>query len=43
MEKIKWAKKVTYEQVIECIGKKRTLQNNILRRKANSEKELPPS
>ena len=35
MEKIKWSKKVTNEQVIDRIGEKRTLLNNILRRKAN--------
>ena len=34
-EKIKWSKKVTNEQVLDRIGEKRTLQNNILRRKAN--------
>ena len=35
MEKIKWSEKVTNEQVLERIGDKRTLVNNILRRKAN--------
>ena len=35
MKKIRWSKKVTNEQVPERIGKKRTLLNNILRRKAN--------
>ena len=35
MEKIKWPEKVTNEQVLERIGEKRTLLNNILRRKAN--------
>ena len=35
MEKIKSSEKVTNEQVLECIGEKRTLLNNILRRKAN--------
>ena len=35
MEKIKWSEKVTNEQVLERIGEKRTLLNNILRRKAN--------
>ena len=35
MEKIKWSEKVTYEQVLDRIGKKRTLLNNILLRKAN--------
>ena len=34
-EKIKWSEKVTNEQVLERIGDKRTLLNNILRRKAN--------
>ena len=36
MEKIKWPEKVTNEQDFALIGKKRTLLNNILRRKANS-------
>jgi hypothetical protein len=35
MEKIKWSEKVTNEQVLEHIGEKRTLENNILRRKTN--------
>ena len=35
MEKIKWSEKVTNEQVLDHIGEKRTLLNNILRRKAN--------
>ena len=35
MEKIKWSEKVTNEQVIECIGGKRTLLSNILRTKVN--------
>ena len=35
MEKIKWSEKVTNEQVLNRIGEKRTLLNNILRRKAN--------
>ena len=35
MEKIKWSEKVTNEQVIERIGEKRALINNILRRKVN--------
>ena len=35
MEDIKWPEKVTNEQVLERIGKKRTLSINILRRKAN--------
>jgi hypothetical protein len=47
MGKIKWAEKVTNEEVLERIGEKRAFQNNILRRKANwighIEKKLPPS
>ena len=49
MEKVKWSEKVTNEQVLDRIGEKRTLLNNILRRRANqlyrsySEKKLPPS
>ena len=35
MEKIKFLEKVTNEEVTERIGAKRTLLNNILRRKAN--------
>ena len=35
MEKIKWSEKVTNEQVLDRIGEKRTLLNNILRRKSN--------
>ena len=35
MAKIIWSEKVTNEQVLDCIGEKRTLLNNILRRKAN--------
>ena len=35
MEKIKWSEKVTNEQVLDRIGEKRTLLNNVLRRKAN--------
>ena len=35
MEKIKWLEKVTSEQVLERIGEKRILLNNILRRKEN--------
>ena len=47
MENIKWSEQVTNE-VLDRIGEKRTLLNNILRRKANlighiSEKKLPPS
>ena len=35
MEKIKWSEKVTNEQVLDRIGEKRTLLNNVLSRKAN--------
>ena len=35
MEKIDWSEKISKEQVLERIGEKRTLVNNILRRKAN--------
>ena len=35
MEKIKWSEKVTSEKVLEHIGEKRTLLNNILRTKVN--------
>ena len=35
MEKIRWSEKVTNEQVLDRIGEKRTLLNNIVRRKAN--------
>jgi hypothetical protein len=35
MEKIKWSEKVTNEKFLDRIGEKRTLLNNILRRKAN--------
>ena len=35
IEKIKWSEKVTNEQVLDRIGEKRTLLNNILLRKAN--------
>ena len=35
MEKIKWSEKVTNEQVLDRTGEKRTLLNNILRRKVN--------
>jgi hypothetical protein len=35
MEKIKWSEEVTNEQVLDRIGEKRTLLNNILRRKVN--------
>jgi hypothetical protein len=33
MEKMKWSEKVTNEQVLDHIGEKRTLLNNILCRK----------
>jgi hypothetical protein len=35
IENIKWSEKVTNEQVLECIGERRILVNNILSRKAN--------
>jgi len=35
MEKIQWSDKVNNEQVLERIGDRTTLLNNILRRKAN--------
>ena len=35
MEKIKWSELISNEQVLERIGEKRALLNNILRRKAN--------
>ena len=35
MEKIKLSEKVTNEQVLDRTGEKRTLLNNILRRKVN--------
>ena len=35
LEKIKWSEKISNEQVLESIGEKKTLRNNILRRKAN--------
>ena len=35
MEKIKWSDKVTNEQVLERIGEKKALLNNILCRKTN--------
>ena len=35
MENLKWAEKVTNEQVLDRIGEKRTLIHNILRRKVN--------
>ena len=34
-EKIKWSEKVTNEQVLDLIGEKRSLINNILRRIVN--------
>ena len=36
MENIKWPEKVTNEEVLERLREKKTLLNNILRRKANS-------
>ena len=35
MKEIKWPEKVTIEQVLDFIGEKRILLNNILRRKSN--------
>ena len=35
IKEIKWSEKVTNEQVLDRIGEKRTLINNILLRKAN--------
>ena len=35
MEKIKWSEKLTNEQVLEHIGEKRTLVNNIIGKTAN--------
>ena len=35
LEQIKWTEEVTNEQVLDRIGEKRTLLNNILLRKAN--------
>ena len=35
MEKIKWSEKLTNEEVLENIGEKRTLLNDILHIKAN--------
>ena len=32
---VKWSEKMAHEEVLERIGEKRTLLNNILRRKAN--------
>ena len=34
MAKIKWSEKVTNDEVLDHIGEKRTLLNNILRRKS---------
>jgi hypothetical protein len=39
----KWSEKVTNEQVLKCIGEKRTLLNNILHNWSYSEKKFPPS
>ena len=35
MEKIKWPEKFLTNEVFECEGEKRTLLNNVLRRKTN--------
>ena len=35
MDKIKWSEKVTNEQILDRMGEKRTVLNNILRRKVN--------
>ena len=35
MEKIKWSENVSNDQILDRIGEKRTLLNNILRRKIN--------
>ena len=35
MEKTKWPERLTKEEVLELTGEKRTLLNNILRRKVN--------
>ena len=35
LEEIKWSEKVTNEYVLDRIGEKRTLLNNILRRATN--------
>ena len=35
MEKIKWSEKVNNQKVLDRIGEKRTLLNNILHRKVN--------
>ena len=35
MEKVKWSEKVTNEKVIERMGEKRTLLNNILHKKSD--------
>jgi hypothetical protein len=34
MENVKWSEKVANEKALERIGEKRTLVNNILRRKS---------
>ena len=36
MVKTKWSKKMTNEEVLECIGRKRMFINNILHRKVNN-------
>ena len=43
MEKIKWPQKVSNEQVLDRIGEKRTLQNNIMigKVKKNPKNKLP--
>ena len=33
IQKIKWSEKITIEQVLEVLGEKRTLRNNVLHRK----------
>ena len=35
IEKIKWSEKVTNEQVLDRIGEKRTLLNNVIHIKSN--------
>ena len=47
-ENVKWSEKVTNEQVLDLIGEKRTLINNIQSRKVKwighiLRKKLPPS
>ena len=41
MVKTKWSVKVTNEEVLERIGEKRTLLNDILHRKANWVSHIP--